>query len=66
MDCEACAVLIQRKIHAQRGIASIVVTFKEREAIVKYDPGQIAPVDIIKAINETGFKVESANKEDTK
>jgi copper chaperone CopZ len=66
MDCEACAVLIQRKIHAQPGIASIVVTFKESEAIVKYDPGQIAPVDIIKAINETGFKVESANKEGMK
>jgi mercuric ion transport protein len=66
MDCEACTVLIQRKIRAQPGIVSILITFKEREAIVKYDPGQIAAADIVKAINETGFKVESANKEDTK
>jgi copper chaperone CopZ len=66
MDCEACAVLIQRRIRAQPGIVSIVVTFKQREAIVKYDPGQIAAADIVKAINETGFKVESANKEDMK
>jgi mercuric ion transport protein len=66
MDCEGCAALIQRKIRAQPGIVSAVVTFKEKEAIVKYDPGQTDPAKIIKAIDETGFKVKPANKEGMK
>jgi copper chaperone CopZ len=62
MDCNACAVLIQKKIREQTGIASATVSFQEREAIVRYKPGEITPAKIISTIDETGFKAEPRNK----
>jgi copper chaperone CopZ len=62
MDCNACAVLIQKRIREQTGIASATVLFQKREAIVRYKPGEITPAKIISTIDETGFKAEPRSK----
>jgi Cu+-exporting ATPase len=62
MDCSACAALIQKKIREQTGIASAIVLFQKREAIVRYKPGEITPARIISTIDETGFKAEPRSK----
>lgn len=62
MDCSGCAVLIQKKIREQSGIATVAVSFQKREAIVRYNPSEITALKIISTIDETGFKTEPTSK----
>jgi mercuric ion transport protein len=64
MDCAACAVSIQTKLGKQAGVVTAQVSFDTKEAIVQYDATKVAPRDIIAAIDETGFKAESATRKD--
>ena len=56
MDCEACAGVIRAKLLETPGVAEATVSYPEGRAIVKYDPGQADPAQLVAAINATGYR----------
>ena len=65
MDCEACAVNIQRTLAKKEGIERARVTLKTKEAVVEYDAAKISPDGIVAAIDQTGFKAEPTTRKET-
>jgi copper chaperone CopZ len=58
MDCEACAVGIEKMLRKHDGVYSARVNYDTKEAVVQFDPQRISEGKIIEAIDATGFKVE--------
>jgi copper chaperone CopZ len=58
MDCQACAVNIERALVKVEGIVRAEIVFKTKQGVIAYDPARIAPEKVIRAVDETGFKAE--------
>jgi copper chaperone CopZ len=58
MDCPACAVNIERTLVKVAGIVRAEIVFKTKQGVIAYDPARIAPEQVIRAVDETGFKAE--------
>jgi copper chaperone CopZ len=62
MDCAACATSIQRQITEQPGVQKAQVSFDAKQAVVYYRANRISRDQLIRAINNTGFKAEPMDK----
>jgi copper chaperone CopZ len=60
MTCASCETTIRLALERTPGVRSAAVSFVRGEAIVEYDPGAVTPDKLRDAINETGYKAESA------
>jgi mercuric ion transport protein len=58
MTCESCKVPIKAALGATPGVRSAVVSFKNGNARVEYDPAQTNLDKINSAINSTGYKAK--------
>lgn len=58
MTCESCEVPIKAALGETPGVRSAVVSFKNGNARVEYDPAQTNPDKIKSAINSTGYKAK--------
>ena len=65
MTCASCASKIEKNILKLNGVSEASVNFAAQKATVKYDPLQIAPSAIEKAIIDTGYKVIKSSGEKT-
>jgi len=63
MDCAACAASIQKQITQQPGVQNAQVRFDSKEALVYYDANTTSRDQVIRAINNTGFKAEPLDKQ---
>jgi mercuric ion transport protein len=55
MDCDACAVGIEKTLRKQDGVLTARVSYDTKEAVIQYDSQKISR----ERINATGFKVET-------
>lgn len=56
MVCEACEETIGEKVGAMAGVESCTASHTEKNAVVRYDPGQTSPQVIAEAIGALGYK----------
>jgi copper chaperone CopZ len=63
MDCAACAASIQKQLIEQPGVQKAQVRFDSKEALVYYDANTTSRDQVIRAINNTGFKAEPPDKQ---
>lgn len=58
MHCGACATGIQMYLSNTEGVKSIIVDYNGKKAEVEYDEEKIKEADIIKNVEELGFKAK--------
>jgi Cu+-exporting ATPase len=63
MTCVNCAMNIERGVKKLGGVKDAAVNFAAEHAVISYDPGQLAPKDIIGGIRKAGFDVAVAVSE---
>lgn len=57
MTCTSCAEHINYEVNKLTGVSETNASYEEGKAVVKYDPTKTSEEEIIKAINDTGYKV---------
>ena len=62
MTCAACSARIEKVLSKKDGIESVNVNLLANRANVKYDDEKIKPLNIIEAIEKTGFEVPEVSK----
>lgn len=56
MHCGGCASSVEKKLKATEGVEEARVSFKKKEAWIKYDDRKVSVAQLREAINSTGFK----------
>ncbi len=56
MHCGACATGIQMLVSSMDGVGSIFVDYETKKGTVEFDPAKVTKDQIIKAIEELGYK----------
>lgn len=57
MSCASCAGSIQTMLSAQKGVSSASVNLASEQVMVEYDPSLISLEQIVKTVDELGFKL---------
>lgn len=60
MHCGACSTGIQMYLSNTDGVRSVSVDYNSKKAEVEYEEEKIKEADIIKNIEELGFKAKAA------
>ncbi|MCS6289329.1 MAG: heavy-metal-associated domain-containing protein [Nitrospira sp.] len=60
MSCGHCVGQVTKVLTQLDGVQ--VKAVKVGEAFVAYDPGEITPADIARAVNEVGYEAEPAGR----
>ena len=60
MTCAGCATRIERRLNALEGVEASVNLATELAA-VRYDPSRIAVSDLVRAVEQAGYAVGSAD-----
>lgn len=66
MTCQGCADHVTAYLSEHKGIVKSDVQFADNKAIVTYDPNVIKPEEIIKVIEEIGYKAEFTSAQNDK
>ncbi len=56
MHCKNCADLIEGKLKSLNGIKEAKVNYVQEQAFIRFDGERVSIQDIIKAVEETGYK----------
>lgn len=64
MTCASCAVTVRVTLERLDGVKAAVVSVKEKRASVAYDPSKVTPKQLIKAVNDAGYKARMAAEEE--
>ena len=59
MSCAGCEIEVNHEVNKLPGIIQSTVSYKNRNAIIKFDVSKTTIKDITEAINTTGYKVIS-------
>ncbi len=57
MHCASCAIAIEKKIRAIKGVKDINVNFAAEEAMVIYNPKETSLKNIIRAVRDIGYDI---------
>lgn len=57
LGCSACAFKIQDAIRSLGGVQNVSIDLKSQAVHVEYNPSEVQPENIRKAISRTGFDV---------
>ena len=60
MTCAACQAHVQRALDRTPGVKKAAVNLMTGQAMIAYDPEEIAPTALVDAILETGYQAELA------
>jgi copper ion binding protein len=63
MTCAGCEAHIVNAVGEMEGVDEIKASYKERNAVVTYDPKKVQKEQIVEAINKTGYKVVNQRKD---
>ncbi|KXK09216.1 MAG: Mercuric transport protein periplasmic component precursor [Microgenomates bacterium OLB22] len=64
MHCVSCPIMIDGKLEDEvDGVQSAQTNYVQQECKVEYDEAVIKAEDIVKAINELGYKAEKKRKQ---
>ncbi len=56
MTCAACQSFVEKTLSASPGVRSASVNLLMGSATVEYDPAQVAPSDLVNAVNDAGYE----------
>jgi len=56
MTCRMCPRVVEKALERTEGVKEADVSYKNKVAIVEYDPDKISPEGLIKAIEEAGYR----------
>jgi len=56
MTCEMCAASLEPELKATKGVLDARVSFKKKNAWIKYDDKKVTVAQLRKVINDSGFK----------
>ncbi|MEI2823848.1 MAG: cation transporter [Chitinophagaceae bacterium] len=59
MDCEGCTAHINSELSKVNGVIEVNTSYKNANAIVKFDNSKISVDSIANAVNVIGYKVTS-------
>lgn len=59
MHCEGCEKTIETNVKNLKGIVQVKASFKENKAMVAFDSLKTTRLEIAKAINESGYPVDT-------
>jgi len=65
MTCGACVNTIQAALKAETGVVSAVVSLEREVADIVYMPNQIAPAQLVSAVETVGYDAKAVNSEET-
>ncbi|MGB9774106.1 MAG: mercury(II) reductase [Bacteroidota bacterium] len=57
LDCESCFVPVRKVLGKRDGVLKLVPNFERQELYVEFDSVKVKLSEIVKSIDETGFKV---------
>ncbi len=63
MTCAGCAQSIERSLLRQPDVSSAVVNFAGGNVVVDYDPGRTDEAELAEVIRQTGFQVETGDRD---
>lgn len=55
MTCASCTFAVKAALKKLDGVEGAKVSFREKSAVVTYDPQRVTPDDMVSAIDDTGF-----------
>ncbi len=55
--CASCAVGVERELLKLSGVSAASIDLATERAAVEYDPSRLAPRDIVRAVEQAGFRV---------
>ncbi len=65
MTCTGCEEHINYEVNRLTGVSEAKASYKDGQAVVKYDPSKTSKEEIINTINDTGYKVDESNSSTT-
>ncbi len=66
MTCQGCADHVTAALSGKAGVVKSDVQFASNSAAITYDPSTIKEEEIIRTIDETGYKAEMKTNKDKK
>ncbi|VVB95233.1 putative copper-exporting P-type ATPase A [uncultured archaeon] len=63
MDCPSCAMNVENAVRKLDGVAEIGVNFITRKAVIKFDSSRIKALEIIEAIEASGYAASGDEEE---
>ena len=64
MHCASCVAAIEKSLKKMKGVSSVVVNLASEKAYVDFDPAEIEPKDLRKAIEDTGYGAVDVEEKD--
>ena len=55
MNCASCPLTVQKSLKKLEGVMSAKVTFKDKKAVVQYNPLKVVPENLIAATTNSGY-----------
>ncbi|MEM3144808.1 MAG: heavy metal translocating P-type ATPase [Thermoproteota archaeon] len=65
MECADCAVTIEKALIRTRGVSNVSVNFVTGNVILEYNPKEVNIDEILKVIEDTGYRAEEFKQEAT-
>jgi Cd2+/Zn2+-exporting ATPase/Cu+-exporting ATPase len=62
MDCAECAIHIEQSVHDLPGIHQAQVLLAAERLVATYNPTEVSPADIAKAVERAGYRVQTAQQ----
>ena len=56
MSCEACVGHVTRALQSLGGVQSVVVSLRDKKAIVIYDPAAVQVPQLLEAVADEGYE----------
>lgn len=63
MECAGCAVTIEKALIRTKGVSNVSVNFVTGKAILEYNPKEVSIDEILKVIEDTGYRAEEFKPE---
>lgn len=56
MTCRMCPRVVEKALERTEGVKEADVSYKDKVAVVEYDPDKTSPRGLIKAVEEAGYR----------
>ena len=64
MSCAICALNVETTLNAQKGVYGAKVNFAGSTVLVDYNPREVTPAELQKAVEASGYELVVENTED--
>lgn len=62
MHCSLCTGTIEKALRRHSGVEKVAVSLTHEQALVEYDPGRVAPEELLTTLSQMGYSVSDPRK----